>query len=102
MQATGEAKYTQDVGRQAHHLSGVYILNMGKDAQAYADFKIIVPSSFKQNFPDVVRVFTAEDIGAVCDHETDSQGLYPRNDMGRGQAGFPGDTIFAQGEVSSL
>ncbi len=102
MQATGEAIYTQDVGRQAHHLSGVFIINMGKDALPYAGFKITIPASFKQKFPDVVRVFTAEDIAAVSSPKKDKQHPYPRNDMGRGQYGFPGDTIFAEGEVSSL
>lgn len=102
LQATGEAKYTQDVHRLTHHLDGVYILNMGRDAQACANFKIAIPSSFKQDFPDVVDVFTAEDIGALCDNKINQQGLYPRNDMGQGQSGFPGDTIFAQGEVDII
>ena len=73
---------------------------MGAKAQAYAKFKINIPSSFEQKFPDVVRVFTAEDIGAVCDHKKENN-VYPRNNMGSGQPGFPGDTIFAEEEASS-
>ena len=88
LQATGEAIYTQDVGRLTRHLNGVYILNMGKNALPYADFTINIPPSF-----------TAEEFGALCDHKTDYQGLYQRNDMGSGQAEYPGDTIFAQGVV---
>ena len=104
LQATGEVKYTQDIGRQSHHLHGVYILNLGEDAQPYADFEISIPHDFKENFPGVVHVFTANDFCIPDDPWPEDQHkmVYPRNDMGRGQEGFPGDTIFAQNEASSV
>ena len=98
LQTTGEAKYTQDMGRQTHHLNGVYILNIGKDAQAYANFEISIPPSFEKKFPYVIRVFTAQDFQSL-DQPEQGQGVHSRNDMGQGQAGFCGDTIFAQNEV---
>ena len=100
LQATGEAKYTQDIGRQAPHLNGVYILNMGKNAQPYAQFQINTPSDLKEQFPEVVRVFTAEDLKEPTSKPEDD--VYPRNNLGRGQRGFPGDTLFAQKKVSHI
>jgi len=97
LQATGEAKYTQDIGRQAPHLNGVYILNMGKNAQPYAEFQINIPTNFKEKFPDVVRTFTAEDLKGPIEGE-----VYHRNNLGRGQRGFPGDTLFAQKKVGLI
>ena len=89
LQATGEAMYTQDLGRQAPHLSGVYILNMGKTAEPYAKFQLKIPTEqdLKSKFPDVVKVFTAKDVKP--------SGLL----LGLGQKGFPGDTLFAQDKV---
>ena len=100
LQATGEAKYTQDIGRQAPHLNGVYILNMGKNAQPYAEFQIDIPTDLKKKFPDVVRVFTAEDLKEPTGKPEDE--VYPRNNLGRGQRGFPGDTLFAQKKVGLI
>ena len=100
LQATGEAKYTQDIGRQAPHLNGVYILNMGKNAQPYAQFQINTPSDLKEQFPEVVGVFTAEDLKEPAGKPEDD--VYPRNNLGRGQHGFPGDTLFAQKKVSHI
>ena len=100
LQATGEAKYTQDIGRQAPHLNGVYILNMGKNAQPYAQFQINTHSDLKEQFPEVVRVFTAEDLKEPTGKPEDD--VYPRNNLGRGQRGFPGDTLFAQTKVSRI
>lgn len=97
LQATGEAKYTQDMGYQTYHLNGVYILNLGKEAQSFAKFDIKIPPFFKKKFPDVVRVFTAEDLKDSSGQL--KQGVYPRNFMGKGQDGLHGDTIFAQDEV---
>ena len=102
LQATGEAKYTQDIGWHTHHLSGVYILNLGKNAQAYADFQISVPptSFLKEKFPQVVHVFTAQDLQELdIKEQKQGQAIHSRNNMGPGQAGFCGDTIFAQNEV---
>ena len=100
LQATGEAKYTQDIGRQAPHLNGVYILNMGKNAQPYAQFQINTPSDLMEQFPEVVRVFTAEDLKEPTDKAEDD--VYIRNNLGKGQHGFPGDTLFAQKKVSHI
>ena len=97
LQATGEAKFIQDIGQQDHHLNGVYILSMGKNAQAYAEFKINLPPDWKKKFPEVVRIFTAEDLREANAKPED--GVYPRNNLGRGQFGFPGDTVFAQKKV---
>ena len=100
LQATGEAKYTQDMGRQAPHLNGVYILNMGKNAQPYAQFQMNTPADMKERFPEVVRVFTAEDLKEPTGKSEDV--IYPRNNLGIGQRGFPGDTLFAQKKVSLI
>ena len=100
LQATGEAKYTQDIGLQAPHLNGVYILNMGKNAQPYAEFQINIPPDLKEKFPDVVRVFTAEDLKEPTGKPEDD--VYPRNNLGKGQCGFPGDTLFAQKKVGLI
>ena len=97
VQATGEAKYTQDLGRQAPHLNGVYILNMGEKAEPYANFKIEIPSDLQEKFPDVVTVFTAKDLMKPTGKL--GQSVYPRNSLGAGQTGFPGDTLFAQEKV---
>ena len=99
LQATGEAKYTQDFGHQTYHLSGVYILNLGKNAQACAKFEITIPPSLKKKFPDVIRVFTAQDLQDLDKEKKQGQDVHSRNDMGKGQAGFCGDTVFAQNEV---
>ena len=98
VQATGEAKYTQDIGRRDYHLSGVYILNVGEKAEPYAKFEITVPPDIEKRFPGVVRVFTAADMKDPHGKLTD--GVYPRNNMGPGQFGFHGDTLFAQDKVS--
>ena len=100
LQATGEAKYTQDIGRQAPHLNGVYILNMGKNAQPYAEFQLNTSPYFRERFPDVVRVFTAEDLKEPTGKPEDE--VYPRNNLGTGQRGFPGDTLFAQKKVGLI
>ena len=99
LQATGEAKYTQDIGREDYHLNGVYILSRGKNARPYAKFMFTIPSDFRKLFPDVVRVFTAEDLRDP-DGQLTANGVYPRNDLGSGQWGYHGDTLFAQDEVS--
>ena len=54
----------------------------------------------KERFPEVVRVFTAEDLKEPTGKLEDD--VYPRNNLGRGQRGFPGDTLFAQKKVSLI
>ena len=106
LQATGEAKYTQDVSHQTHHLNGVYILNLGKNAKPYAKFEIDIPdNTFKEKFPDVVRVFTAKDMedpnGKLKNdvHPRNHMGLGPIVSHGKDLVHMHGDTVFAQDEV---
>ncbi len=122
IQACGEAKYSKDIAMSSHDLlHGVYIFNT---KYAHAKFhKIVIPEDFYKKFPDVVKVFTAEDVdGDPADSTkrvTNVHSWKPntsnsmhhrfsiatpkskdRNDMGHGFPGLPGDTLFAKGEVS--
>ena len=97
--AMGEARFTQDIGLQDAHLNGVYILSIGPKALPYAKFCLDIPSNLKEMFPDVVRVFTANDLMEPQGKSEDTANS--RNSIGIGQQGFPGDTLFAQEKVAA-
>lgn len=130
LQACGETKYTQDIAMSSHDLlHGVYIFNT-----KYANAKFVLDKNKIEKechpggkFPDVVKVFTAEDVDAdpnemeggkengkkiawkpimtlpvyhrqsVVNHEPKN-----RNDLGAGYPKLPGDTLFARDEVSDF
>ena len=116
LQTTGEAKYTQDAEMGSQNLyHGVYILNM---EEAYAKFTLDIPPDFKEKFLDVVKIFTADDVNPSVEANPTNKEIKlrhthllterdmtafcspsNRNDLGRGQEGFPGDTLFAKEKV---
>ena len=123
LQACGEAKYSQDLAMSSHDLlHGVYIFNT-KYAHAKFD-KITPPEEFYTKFPEVIKVFTAEDVDSEPNkveakdtkavwkptmllpifhrHSVVAHEPKDRNDLGRGMTGLPGDTLFARNEVSTL
>ena len=92
IQACGEAKYAQDLAMSNHDtLHGVYIFNT---QYAHAKFELKITDKFYETFSNVVKVFTAKDVNPMTDPSKDY------NRLGTGFPGLPGDTIFAQKEVS--
>ena len=108
LQACGEAKYSQDLAMSSHDvLHGVYIFNT---EHAHAKFEIQLANVY-ENFPTVVRVFTAEDIDPdVSDannpplmhhrHSNTTQAAVNKNDLGEGFPDLPSCSVFAKEEVS--